>query len=134
MKARNIKELRRAREQVERGAVTPAHVWDVRSDGKGGFMRRAIDPKAFRRAEGGVGQEYIGHTTETRPVTNPVCTALGHQCPHAASLGISQPHAQRRRARSVAGGGAASRSCAGSSSVKAAWFKSEDRHKDDTRT
>jgi len=31
--------------------VTPAHVWDVRSDGKGGFMRRAIDPKAFRRAQ-----------------------------------------------------------------------------------
>ena len=51
MKARNIQEMIRAKEQVECGAVTPSKVWDVRSDDKGGFMRRAIDPKAFRRAQ-----------------------------------------------------------------------------------
>jgi DNA-binding transcriptional regulator YiaG len=51
MKARNIQEMIRAKEQIERGAATPAKVWDVRSDGKGSFTRRAVDPKAFRRAQ-----------------------------------------------------------------------------------
>ncbi len=51
MKVRKIKEMIRAKEKIERGQITPARVWDLRSDGKGGFMRRAIDPKAFRRSQ-----------------------------------------------------------------------------------
>src|SRR5438552_16163124 len=51
MKARRIQEMIRAKEQIERGATTPAKVWNVRPDGKGGFTRRAVDPKAFRRAQ-----------------------------------------------------------------------------------
>ena len=51
MKTRSIQEMIRAKEQIERGAATPAKVWEVRSDGKGGFSRRAIGPKAFRRAQ-----------------------------------------------------------------------------------
>ena len=51
MKARRIQEMIRAKEQIERGAATPAKVWNVRPDGKGGFTRRAVDPKAFRRAQ-----------------------------------------------------------------------------------
>src|SRR6266700_1863921 len=51
MKARKIQEMLRAKEQIERGAATPAKVWDVRSDGKGGFTRRVIEAKAFRRAQ-----------------------------------------------------------------------------------
>jgi len=51
MKARNIQEMIRAKERIERGAATPARVWDVRSDGKGGFTRREIDPRAFRKAQ-----------------------------------------------------------------------------------
>jgi len=50
MKARNIQDMIRAKEQIERGAATPARVWDVRADGKGGFTRWAADPQAFRRA------------------------------------------------------------------------------------
>jgi len=51
MKARSIREMIRAKEQIERGTATPAKVWDVRSDGKGGFTRRTVGPKAFRRAQ-----------------------------------------------------------------------------------
>jgi hypothetical protein len=51
MKARNIQEMTRAKERIERGAVTPAKVWDVRSDGKGGFTRQAVDRRVFQRAQ-----------------------------------------------------------------------------------
>ncbi len=51
MKGRSIQEMIRSQEQIERGAATPAAVWNVRSDGKGSFVLRAIDPKAFRRAQ-----------------------------------------------------------------------------------
>ena len=51
MKTRSIQEMIRAKEQIERGAATPAKVWEVRSDSKGGFTRRAVGPKAFRRAQ-----------------------------------------------------------------------------------
>jgi len=51
MKARNIQEMIRVKEQIERGAVTPAKVCDVRPNGKDGFTRRAVDPKAFRQTQ-----------------------------------------------------------------------------------
>ncbi|MBI4663149.1 MAG: helix-turn-helix domain-containing protein [Verrucomicrobia bacterium] len=40
-----------AKERIERGEGAPARVWEVKPDGKGGFARRAIDPKAFQRAQ-----------------------------------------------------------------------------------
>lgn len=49
MKARNIQEMNRAKERIERGAAIPARVWDIGPDGKGGFIRKALDPKAFQR-------------------------------------------------------------------------------------
>jgi uncharacterized protein (DUF433 family)/DNA-binding transcriptional regulator YiaG len=64
MKARTINEMIRAKEQIERGMATPAHVWEVRSDGKGGFTRRAIDPKAFRRAQKTAWDKSIAATRE----------------------------------------------------------------------
>src|SRR5213594_2461747 len=51
MKVRNMGTLIRAKERIERGEATPARVWDVRPDGKGGFTRRALDPKVFQRAQ-----------------------------------------------------------------------------------
>src|SRR2546423_7261177 len=51
MKARRIQEMISAKEQIERGAATPAKVWEVRSDSKGRFVRRSVDPKAFRRRQ-----------------------------------------------------------------------------------
>jgi putative transcriptional regulator len=51
MKPRNLQEMLRTKGGIERGAVTPAKVWEVRPDGKGGFTRRAVDAKAFRRAQ-----------------------------------------------------------------------------------
>ena len=64
MKARNIQEMIRAKEQIERGAATPAKVWDVRPDGKGGFTRRAVDPKAFRRAQKAAWDKSIAATRQ----------------------------------------------------------------------
>jgi putative transcriptional regulator len=51
MKPRKLDEMIRAKELIERGISTPAAVWEVRPDHKGGFRRRAVDPQAFRRAQ-----------------------------------------------------------------------------------
>src|SRR6266496_5925428 len=64
MKARNIQEMIRAKEQIERGAETPAKAWQVRSDGKAGFTRRAVDPKAFRRAQKAAWDKSIAATRQ----------------------------------------------------------------------
>jgi len=48
MKPRKIKEMIAAKESIERGQIAPARVWDVRPDGRGGFARRTLDPKAFQ--------------------------------------------------------------------------------------
>src|SRR5438876_11443707 len=64
MKTRSIQEMIRAKEQIERGAATPAKVWEVRSDGKGGFTRRAVDPKAFRRAQKAAWDKSIAATRQ----------------------------------------------------------------------
>jgi putative transcriptional regulator len=54
----------RAKEKIERGTATPANVWEVRSDGKGGFTRKTIDPKAFRRAQKAAWNKSIAATRE----------------------------------------------------------------------
>jgi putative transcriptional regulator len=51
MNARTVKEMIDAKERIERGTAAPAKVWEMLSDGKGGFARRAIDPKGFQRAQ-----------------------------------------------------------------------------------
>jgi putative transcriptional regulator len=51
IKSRSIKELIEAQEKMTRGTATPASVWEVSADGKGGFTRRGIDLKSFRRAQ-----------------------------------------------------------------------------------
>ncbi len=51
MKPRKIRELIRAKEAIERGDATPARVWEVSPDGRGGFVQKAIDPSAFRRSQ-----------------------------------------------------------------------------------
>ena len=51
MKPRTIKAMLRAKERIERGEMAPARVWELKPDGKGGFTRRALDPKAFRRTQ-----------------------------------------------------------------------------------
>lgn len=51
MKSRSIREMVRVKEQIERGEVAPARVWEVKPNGKGGFVRRTIDPKTFQRTQ-----------------------------------------------------------------------------------
>jgi putative transcriptional regulator len=51
MKPRSIHEMIAAKEKIVRGKATPANVWEVRADGKGGLTRRTLDPMSFRRAQ-----------------------------------------------------------------------------------
>jgi putative transcriptional regulator len=51
MKPRNIREMILAKEKIERGQVAPAKVWELRPEGKGGFVRKAINPGVFRRMQ-----------------------------------------------------------------------------------
>jgi hypothetical protein len=46
-----MNEMIAAKERIARGTATPANVWEVRADGKGGFTRRPINPKSFQRAQ-----------------------------------------------------------------------------------
>jgi hypothetical protein len=64
MKPRTVREMIRAKEKIERGLATPAYVWEVRRDRKGGFTRRAIDPKAFRRGQKTAWDKSIAATRE----------------------------------------------------------------------
>jgi DNA-binding transcriptional regulator YiaG len=64
MKSRSIKEMIAAKERIARGTATPANVWEVRSDGKGGFTRRAINPKSFCRAQKTAWNKSIAATRE----------------------------------------------------------------------
>jgi putative transcriptional regulator len=64
MKSRSMKEMIGAKERMVRGTATPANVWEVRADGKGGFTRRAIDPKSFRRAQKAAWDKSIAATRE----------------------------------------------------------------------
>jgi putative transcriptional regulator len=64
MKPRNLEEMIRAKEQIERGAATPANVLELRSDDKGEFVRRTIDPKRFRRAQKTTWEKSIAATRQ----------------------------------------------------------------------
>jgi putative transcriptional regulator len=64
MKPRTMHEMIRAKERIERGLATPASVWELRRDRKGGFSRRAIDPEAFRRAQKTAWDKSIAATRE----------------------------------------------------------------------
>jgi putative transcriptional regulator len=64
MKSRSIEEMMAAKEKMARGTGTPANVWEVRADGKGGFTRRAIDSKSFRRAQKMAWDKSIAATRE----------------------------------------------------------------------
>lgn len=73
MKSRSMKKLIRAKERIVRGTATPATVWEVRADGKGGFTRRAIDPKSFRRAQKTAWDKSIAATREHHKCVLRVC-------------------------------------------------------------
>jgi putative transcriptional regulator len=64
MKPRDVQVMIRAKERIERGEVTPARVWDVRPNGKGGFTRTAIDPRTFRRAQRAAWDKSIAATRQ----------------------------------------------------------------------
>ena len=64
MKPRDIQEMIRVKEQIERGSTTPARVWEVNPTGTGGFTRRPIDPKAFQRAQKAAWDKSIAATRQ----------------------------------------------------------------------
>ena len=62
MKPRKIQEMIRVKEAIERGAMTPAKVWEALPDGKGGLSRRPISPKAFQRGKKAAWDKSIAAT------------------------------------------------------------------------
>ncbi len=48
--ARIIAAAKRERKALESGEILPARVWEVLPDGRGGFIRRQLDPKSFNDA------------------------------------------------------------------------------------
>jgi putative transcriptional regulator len=59
-----MKEMIGAKERMGRGTATPANVWEVRANGKGGFTRRTMNPKSFRRAQKAAWDKSIAATRE----------------------------------------------------------------------
>lgn len=51
MNRSKIRELTDRKERIEKGDAAPAAVWELKPDGKGGFIRRKIDPKRFQRQQ-----------------------------------------------------------------------------------
>lgn len=64
MKPRSIKEMVRAKGRIERGEISPARVLEIKPDGKGGFARRPIQPKAFQRAQKQAWEKSIAATRQ----------------------------------------------------------------------
>ena len=64
MKSRSIHEMIAAKEKIMRGKAAPANVWEMRADGKGGLIRRKLDPKSFRRAQKVAWDKSIAATRE----------------------------------------------------------------------
>lgn len=62
VKPRSIREMIMAKERLEQGTETPACVWEVHPDGRGGFTRRKLNPKAFQRAQQAVWDKSIRAT------------------------------------------------------------------------
>jgi len=46
-----IQKLIQRKEKIERGQIRPAAVWEVKPDGKGGFVRQKLDSKKFQREQ-----------------------------------------------------------------------------------
>lgn len=64
MKPRSIQDMIEAKEQIEHGDVTPGKVWELHPDGKGGFTRRSVGPKAFRREQKTIWEKSIAATRQ----------------------------------------------------------------------
>ena len=64
MTKRLIQQIHREIADIQSGKVVPARVWEVKPDGMGGFTRRALDPKAFRRAQKAAWDKSIAATRQ----------------------------------------------------------------------
>ena len=71
MTKRLIQQIHREIAAIQSGKVAPARVWDVRPDGKGGFARRALDPKAFRRTQKAAWDRSIAATRQKLGLSQP---------------------------------------------------------------
>ena len=51
MKRRTIEEMLEVKNRIERGALTPARVWEVTPGKDGQIHRRQLDPEQYRRRQ-----------------------------------------------------------------------------------
>jgi DNA-binding transcriptional regulator YiaG len=54
----------KAKDKLERGEATPAKVWEVLPDGKGGFTRQTIAPDDFKCSQKAVWEQSIAATRQ----------------------------------------------------------------------
>jgi DNA-binding transcriptional regulator YiaG len=59
MKPRKIQDMIRVKQRIETGASAPAGVWELRPDGKGGFIRKVVDPRQYQTAQRAAWRETI---------------------------------------------------------------------------
>ena len=64
MKPRKLDEMIAAKQRLERGEAAPARVWEVVSDGKGGRVRQAVDPREFQRHQQAAWQNTVAATRQ----------------------------------------------------------------------
>lgn len=81
-KARPLAEVKAELQAVHRGEIAPSRSWELLPDGKGGFVRRQIDPEQARQRNAAA---YVANETVVAR------QALGlSQADFAALLGISK--------------------------------------------
>jgi DNA-binding transcriptional regulator YiaG len=71
MKPRSLREMIRAKEAIERGEVKPANVWEVKPNGKGALVRRALDTERFRQAQATVWDERVASARRKLRLSQP---------------------------------------------------------------
>ncbi|MSU22566.1 MAG: helix-turn-helix domain-containing protein [Opitutus sp.] len=72
----NPTKLRLKKERLLRGRVTPARVTEVLSDGRGGFVRRELDPAAWRRDQAADYAERVKQARRKLGMTQDTFAAL----------------------------------------------------------
>jgi putative transcriptional regulator len=80
MKPRSLKEMIAAKQRIERGEAVPAQVWEVVADGRGGRVRRPVDPRTFQRRQKVDWQSAVAATRQKLGLS---------QSKFAALLGVS---------------------------------------------
>lgn len=74
---RRLKDAIAEMQAIRRGERAPARTWEIVPDGKGGFIRRQVDPAKIIRAKGGAENEAVAARTRLGLSQDTFATLLG---------------------------------------------------------